>query len=46
MTTNELGAYTLRNCEAGPTIVTVQAEGFGPEFQEVRSRIEERWRRR
>ena len=34
--TNELGEYTLRNREAGPTIVTAQAEGFAPEFREVR----------
>jgi RNA polymerase sigma factor (sigma-70 family) len=33
--TNELGEYTLRGCEAGPAIVTAQAEGFGPEFREV-----------
>src|SRR5262249_2378747 len=33
--TNELGEYTVRNCEAGPTIVTAQAEGFAPEFREV-----------
>jgi RNA polymerase sigma factor (sigma-70 family) len=33
--TNELGEYTLRGCEPGPTIVTAQAEGFGPEFREV-----------
>jgi beta-lactamase regulating signal transducer with metallopeptidase domain/protocatechuate 3,4-dioxygenase beta subunit len=33
--TDELGEYTLRNCEAGPAIVTAQAEGFAPEFREV-----------
>ena len=33
--TDELGEYTLRGCEAGPAIVTAQAEGFGPEFREV-----------
>ena len=35
MATDELGEYTLRGCEAGPAIVTAQAEGFGPEFREV-----------
>ncbi|MGO9471492.1 MAG: sigma-70 family RNA polymerase sigma factor [Isosphaeraceae bacterium] len=33
--TDELGEYTLRNCEAGPWIVTAQAEGFAPGCQEV-----------
>jgi beta-lactamase regulating signal transducer with metallopeptidase domain/protocatechuate 3,4-dioxygenase beta subunit len=33
--TNELGEYTLRGCEPGATIVTAQAEGFGPEFREI-----------
>ncbi len=36
LATDELGEYTLRNCEKGPTIVTAQAEGFAPEFREVR----------
>jgi protocatechuate 3,4-dioxygenase beta subunit/thiol-disulfide isomerase/thioredoxin len=34
--TDGRGAYTLRNCYAGSTIVTAQAEGFAPEFREVR----------
>ena len=34
-TTDERGEYTLRGCEAGPAIVTAQADGFGPEFREV-----------
>jgi beta-lactamase regulating signal transducer with metallopeptidase domain len=33
--TDELGAYTLRGCEASPVLVTAQAEGFGPEYREV-----------
>ncbi len=33
--TDEFGEYTLHGCEAGPAIVTAQAEGFGPEFREV-----------
>ncbi len=28
--------FTLENCEAGPTIVTVQAEGFAPQIHDVR----------
>jgi beta-lactamase regulating signal transducer with metallopeptidase domain len=39
-TTNEQGEFTLENCVAGPSIITVQAEGFAPRIQEVR--IEER----
>ena len=35
-TTNELGDFTLENCDLGPTIVTVQAEGFAPRIQDVR----------
>jgi protocatechuate 3,4-dioxygenase beta subunit len=35
-TTNEQGQFTLENCDRGPTIVTVQAEGFAPRFQDVR----------
>ncbi len=35
-TTNERGEFTLENCDLGPTIVTVQAEGFAPRIQEVR----------
>ena len=30
------GEFVLENCESGPSIVTVQADGFAPEFQEVR----------
>jgi len=33
--TDDRGAFTVQNCEAGPTIVTVQAEGFAPQFQDV-----------
>ena len=36
MATDELGEYTVRNREAGSAIVTAQAEGFAPEFREVR----------
>jgi RNA polymerase sigma factor (sigma-70 family) len=39
-TTNERGEFTLENCEAGPSIVTVQAEGLAPRIHEVR--VEER----
>jgi len=39
-TTNEQGQFTLENCDTGPTIVTVQAEGFAPQFRDVR--VEER----
>jgi len=39
-TTNEQGEFTLENCVAGPTIITVQAEGFAPRIQDVR--IDER----
>ncbi len=35
-TTNEQGEFTLENCEAGPSIVTVQAEGLAPRIQDVR----------
>ncbi len=37
-TTNEQGEFTLENCDAGPTIVTVQAEGFAPSSATSRSR--------
>lgn len=30
--TDAQGKFTIRNCEAGPTLVTVQAEGFAPQF--------------
>jgi beta-lactamase regulating signal transducer with metallopeptidase domain/thiol-disulfide isomerase/thioredoxin/protocatechuate 3,4-dioxygenase beta subunit len=33
--TDLLGEYTVRHCDAGPAIVTVQAEGFAPEVVEV-----------
>ena len=32
-TTNEQGDFTLENCVAGPSIITVQAEGFAPGFR-------------
>src|SRR5262249_20830024 len=35
-TTNERGEFTLENCEPGPSIITVQAEGLGPRIEEVR----------
>jgi beta-lactamase regulating signal transducer with metallopeptidase domain/thiol-disulfide isomerase/thioredoxin len=34
-TTNERGEFTLENAAAGPTIVTVQAEGFAPQVRDV-----------
>jgi beta-lactamase regulating signal transducer with metallopeptidase domain/thiol-disulfide isomerase/thioredoxin/protocatechuate 3,4-dioxygenase beta subunit len=34
-TTNERGEFTLENCNAGATIVTVQAEGFAPQIRDV-----------
>ena len=34
-TTNERGLFTLANCDRGPTIVTVQAEGFAPQIRDV-----------
>jgi beta-lactamase regulating signal transducer with metallopeptidase domain/thiol-disulfide isomerase/thioredoxin len=34
-TTDEKGAFTLENCDRGPTIVTVQAEGFAPRIRDV-----------
>jgi beta-lactamase regulating signal transducer with metallopeptidase domain/protocatechuate 3,4-dioxygenase beta subunit/peroxiredoxin len=39
-TTNEQGEFTLENCVAGPSIITVQADGFAPRIQDVR--IDER----
>jgi hypothetical protein len=39
-TTNERGEFTLVNCDHGPSILTVQADGLAPRIQEVR--IEER----
>ena len=35
-TTDEFGEYTVRGRKPGPAIVAAQAEGFGPEFQEVK----------
>ena len=35
-TTNERGEFTLENCEPGPSIITVQAEGFAPRIDDVR----------
>ncbi|MCA1685981.1 MAG: carboxypeptidase regulatory-like domain-containing protein [Planctomycetia bacterium] len=34
--TDERGEFTLENCSPGPSIVTVQADGFAPQFQDVR----------
>ncbi len=34
-TTNERGEFTLENASAGPTTVTVQAEGFAPQIRDV-----------
>ena len=31
--TNEQGDFTLENCVAGPSIITVQADGFRPAFK-------------
>ena len=39
-TSDERGEFALENCVAGPTIITVQAEGFAPRIQDVR--IEEK----
>jgi beta-lactamase regulating signal transducer with metallopeptidase domain len=38
--TDERGGFTLENCNPGPTIVTVQADGFSPQFKDVQ--IEEK----
>ncbi len=35
-TTNERGEFALENCEPGPSIITVQAEGFAPQIADVR----------
>ncbi len=35
--TNERGEFTLENCVAGPSLITVQAEGFAPRIQDVGS---------
>ena len=35
-TTNELGDFTLENCDRGPSILTVQADGFAPQIIDVR----------
>src|SRR5262249_6891914 len=39
-TTNERGEFTLENSARGPSMITVQADGFAPRIQDVR--IEER----
>ena len=39
-TTNERGEFALENCDRGPSVVTVQAEGFAPQIRNVR--VEER----
>ncbi len=33
--TDERGAFTVENCDAGLTILTVQANGFAPQIQDV-----------
>ena len=35
-TTTELGMFTIENSDSGPTIITVQAEGFAPLIRDVR----------
>ena len=35
-TTNERGEFALENCDRGPSIVTIQAEGFAPQVRNVR----------
>ncbi len=35
-TTNDRGEFTLETCDPGPSIITVQAEGFAPRIEEVR----------
>ncbi len=37
--TNERGEFTLENCDAGASIITVQAEGFAPGSRTSASRI-------
>jgi protocatechuate 3,4-dioxygenase beta subunit/5-hydroxyisourate hydrolase-like protein (transthyretin family) len=34
--TIERGEFTLENCKAGPSIITVEAGGFSPQIQDVR----------
>ncbi len=34
--TDQRGEFTLVNCGAGPSIITVQADGFAPRFVDVR----------
>jgi beta-lactamase regulating signal transducer with metallopeptidase domain/thiol-disulfide isomerase/thioredoxin len=34
-TSDDRGNFVLRNCKPGKSLVTVQAEGFAPQFQEV-----------
>jgi beta-lactamase regulating signal transducer with metallopeptidase domain/peroxiredoxin len=33
--TNDQGEFTLKNCQAGKSLVTAQADGFAPTLQEV-----------
>jgi beta-lactamase regulating signal transducer with metallopeptidase domain/peroxiredoxin len=35
-TTKERGEFTLENCEPGPSIITVEAEGLAPRIEDVR----------
>ena len=35
-TTNDRGEFTLETCDPGPSIITVQADGFAPRIEEVR----------
>ena len=35
-TTDEQGRFTVENCDAGPSVITVQAEGYAPRIQDVR----------
>jgi len=34
--TNERGEFSLENCTSGSTLVTIEAEGFEPQFRDVR----------
>ena len=34
-TTDAKGAFSLEHCDRGPTIITVQAEGFAPQIRDV-----------
>ena len=35
-TTNERGEFSLENCTVGQTIITIEADGFAPQFRDVR----------